>query len=326
MNTPPQISEVVIAPSNPLTSDDLTLSATAVDLDGDPLTITYGWKRNGAVVAGQTSRTLPATATKVGDSITAMITANDGTVSVTAEANVPVMDTPTNITITGAPTTSPYGGHVEFNANATDPDEPSSVLPLKLAHGPAGMTIDPATGRVTWDATPPMFDRTMDVHWGITVDAPGAPVVSGTITVTDPARQYPLMRTGIEIPLKNAGLSVGDFDADGDVEAMILSNRSLYELEADGAGAYRQSWMYPFTLGAESPYHSYYGTLRTMATGDADGDGTTVADAPLFATAATNSGYDGSRFVTIGSHDRRPRSRRSARLRLAGSRAHGDGL
>ncbi len=241
------------------------MSATAVDLDGDALTINYVWKCNGAVLAGQTTRTLPASATQVGDSITAVITVNDGTASVTAEANVPVMDTPTNITVTGAPTTSPYGGHVEFDAAATDPDEPPGALAFKLAHGPAGMTIDPATGRVTWDATPPMFDRTMDVHWGITVDIPGAPVVFGTITVSDPTRQYPLMRSGIEVPVRNAGLSIGDFDGDGDTEAMILSSRSLYELEADGNGGYRQAWMYPFTLGEDPDTIYPYGTSNMRA-------------------------------------------------------------
>ena len=119
-----------------------------------------------------------------------------------------------------------------------------------------------------------MFDRTMAVHWGIGLEGNSATVATGTITVNDSTRSYPLMRTGIEIPVWPAGLSVGDFDASGDAEVMILSRRSLYELKSDGAGGYRQSWMYPFALELD-PDSSYYWQdfASAMATGDADGDG-----------------------------------------------------
>ncbi|HEX6999743.1 MAG TPA: VCBS repeat-containing protein [Gammaproteobacteria bacterium] len=117
-----------------------------------------------------------------------------------------------------------------------------------------------------------MFDNTLDVHWGLTVDSPNATPVAGKTTITDATRSYAFARTGFEAPLWPAGLSTGDFDGDGDDEALILSYKSLYELETDGAGGYRQSWMYPFTLGAW-PEQYRPSQMTAIATGDTDGDG-----------------------------------------------------
>jgi hypothetical protein len=131
------------------------------------------------------------------------------------------------------------------------------------------MTIDPDTGVVNWTARGPMFDRTMNVGWGVTVDEPTAQPVTGTLQVTDPSRTYALLRFGTPGPSGRAGLSVGDFDNDGDAETLIMGQRRLYELETDGAAGYRQSWVYPYALDLDAQF-----VYRSaVATGDADGDG-----------------------------------------------------
>ena len=284
LNGPPAIANATLSPDAPVTTDDLSFGATATDPDGDPLDLTYGWRRNGVVIAGETGSVLPAAAQQRGDVITAVLTASDGDLAVTVESPpVTIQDAPPVVTVAGAPTSVAHGGLVTFDATVSDPDgDPTGQNEFRLLYGPAGMTVDAQTGAVTWTAGGPMFGTSMDVNWAIGVDNPVARTASGTITVTDPTRRYPLMRTGIEIPLWPAGLRVGDFDGDGNEEMLILSNRSLYELKSDGAGGYRQSWMYPFSFFVPSdPYPStatsYYPNTAAsgtaLATGDVDGDG-----------------------------------------------------
>ena len=115
-----------------------------------------------------------------------------------------------------------------------------------------------------------MFDRSAEIGWGITIDGLAAELVTGTLRVTDSDRDYPLLRFGTEIPVWPAGLSVADFDADGDTEMLVMAYRGLFELAADGAGGYRQSWAYPFSLDVVTQYS--YNRRRALASGDVDGD------------------------------------------------------
>jgi hypothetical protein len=272
-NSPPLLTGVELTPAEAYTNNDLTVTFDLVEADGDPLTVTYEWRRNGSVLAGATDATLPASVTERGDFIEVTVSATDGTVTTTANVSVTILDAPPTLSAIGAPAAASYGTLVTFDTDIADPDgEPVGGHQFELTHGPAGMTVDPITGAVTWLATPPMFDRTMTVRWGVTVNQPTAIAVTGAIVVEDPTRNYPLMRTGIEAPVWPAGLEIGDFNGDSDEEMLILSNRSLYELEADGAGGYRQAWMYPFTLG-EDPETTYSFTNTTgMTAGDVDGD------------------------------------------------------
>ncbi|HZF29654.1 MAG TPA: VCBS repeat-containing protein, partial [Gammaproteobacteria bacterium] len=176
------------------------------------------------------------------------------------------------VTAVGAPASAPYGMPTTFTARAVDPDgDPVGQWRFEVAYGPAGMTVNPVTGAVAWTPQGPMFDRTLDVSWAITLDRPGAHPATGTLRVEDPARRYPLLRTGIQIPVVGS-LRIGDFDGDHDTEMLLLGPRSLLEIEADGAGGYRESWEYPFALDpADRPWA--FSDAQTMTAGDVDGDG-----------------------------------------------------
>jgi len=133
------------------------------------------------------------------------------------------------------------------------------------------MSLNAATGAVSWRPSGPMFDRSLDVSYGVVLDEPNARSISGTIRVEDPARSYPLMRGNFDPPLGRSGLVVGDFDGDGHEEVLVLSSHSLYELAYDGAG-YRQTWMYPFALAQPDSSTDSQEMGSALAAADVDGD------------------------------------------------------
>ncbi|HET9599728.1 MAG TPA: FG-GAP-like repeat-containing protein [Anaeromyxobacteraceae bacterium] len=259
-NQAPSVS-VVIAPASPGTLDDLVASATAVDPDGDPVTLTWSWKRNGAAVASATGPTLPAGETTRGDVLTVMAVASDGALVGTAEASVTIRDTPP-ILASDAPATAAHGEAVTFHLSAYDPDG-DPVGTFALAYGPAGMQVSP-DGLVTWPAELPMFDTSLDVHWGAVIGGASPGELAGTIRVVDASRREPLRRTGIEIPMTRGGLVVADLDGDGRAEMLIAGAGGAYEL-ARSASGYEQRWMHPFALGGVAP--------QAVAALDLDGDG-----------------------------------------------------
>ncbi|HEU4618935.1 MAG TPA: FG-GAP-like repeat-containing protein [Gammaproteobacteria bacterium] len=262
----PKIADPAIAPDPAYTDDDLTFARTITDADGDALQTTYVWKRNGEVIAGQTGPVLPASEHQRGDVIDASIAVSDGDTEITAQATATIADSPPRVSVASPPTDVAYGDAVAFTATVADPDGDSTAgLHFALAYGPAGMTVDPANGAVSWIVKGPMFGDVLDANWGVTVDRAEARIASGTLHVADAARQYPLARTGVDAPLDAKALRVGDFDGDGGAEMLILGDRTLYELAADGAGEYRQTWAYPFRIGSAA--------LKALAVGDVDGDG-----------------------------------------------------
>ena len=269
-NPAPTLS-LTLTPPQPHSGVDLTAVPVVYEPEGEPVTTTYEWQRNGSVIASRTGAVLPASETTRGDTITVRVTASDGATSVVATASTTILDSPPVLSVLSPPTTVVHGAPVTFTATVIDGDgDPVDQLDFVLAYGPAGMTVHPDTGVVSWTAGGPMFDRTMDINWGITVTGPTAQLATGTLQVTDSGRDYPLMRSGVEIPVWPAGLSVGDLDADGDSEMLIMGRRWLFELESDGTG-YRQSWAYPYALNIDTQYH--YQGKNSLTTGDVDGDG-----------------------------------------------------
>src|SRR5438132_14299182 len=61
----------------------------------------------------------------------------------------------------------------------------------------------------------PMFDRSVDVNWGVRLANTPAIKFSGKITVNDPARKLPMMRSNVGIPVGNNAIDIQDFDGSG---------------------------------------------------------------------------------------------------------------
>jgi hypothetical protein len=79
VNTPPTASNLIISPASPNTGDALTVAYTYTDDDGDAESgTTVAWHLNGVAQTGQTSSTLPSSATTKGQSWQAVVTPSDG--------------------------------------------------------------------------------------------------------------------------------------------------------------------------------------------------------------------------------------------------------
>ena len=51
-NTPPVVDSVTVTPASPTTGQTVTANVTSHDADGDPLTTSYQWTRNGTDISG----------------------------------------------------------------------------------------------------------------------------------------------------------------------------------------------------------------------------------------------------------------------------------
>lgn len=95
-NSAPVIDSVTLPPSSPRTNEVLQSTVAARDADGDLLTYSYEWLRNGALLVGATGSSLDLSVAghgDRGDTITVRVTASDGqTTSVPATATVVVAD------------------------------------------------------------------------------------------------------------------------------------------------------------------------------------------------------------------------------------------
>jgi hypothetical protein len=262
VNTAPSVSGLALSPAAPRRGDGITANASIFDVDQDPLNVSYSWTRNGIVVAAATGASYPLGNQAKGDVIAVTIAASDGTESSTAKVAVTIADTPAVIVGT-SPTAAPYGSAVTFTLTASDADnDPAGHF--EVAYAPAGFQVSP-TGVVTWTPNGPMFDRSVDQHWSVRLHDQPDVNLSGTITVTDAARKYPLVRTNMGNPNGDDAIDVQDFDGSGKKQALIGYNQTLYLLGKVGS-SYAQTWVYPFATPDGSP-------IAAVTSGDADGDG-----------------------------------------------------
>jgi len=168
---------------------------------------------------------------------------------------------------TPPPTAVNHGDTASFKVMATHPNG-DAIPGFEVAYGPAGFSVTPG-GDVSWTATGPLFDRETEFKWGVRVTGAPSALLTGTITVTDAAREYPLVRTDLSIPIPDTGLRIADLDGDGTSEMLIGSAQAVYVLSRNG-GTYQQSWVYPFDVGTSgNGAHD----LQAITSADIDGDG-----------------------------------------------------
>lgn len=180
-NTPPEISKVKILPEVFKPRDTLNVEVSGNDIDGDEVTITYEWAKNGEP-AGNDKRI--ETLLKRGDKFSVKITPFDGEVygrSVVLHReirNLPPMiidDKKFNFD----------GKMYSYQVMATDPDGDTLTYFLKTA--PSGMTIDPSTGLITWNV-PPEFKGKAPVTVSVKDGHGGEAVQSFALEITPEKR------------------------------------------------------------------------------------------------------------------------------------------
>ncbi|MES2645168.1 MAG: hypothetical protein V4850_37115 [Myxococcota bacterium] len=108
-NTAPVLSSVTLSTYTPGTSDTLTASVSASDIDADSLSYTYAWYVNGSVVAATGATLSGATYFDRGDTVYVRVTPTDGTDAGTAMASSTATVTnaaPTITSVAITPTTA----------------------------------------------------------------------------------------------------------------------------------------------------------------------------------------------------------------------------
>lgn len=147
-NTPPVVrsARVTADPSNG--GADLEASTDCWDPDGDPITCSYRWFRNGQPIEGETGVRLPAMSFTRGDRIAVQVVARDG-----EAGSEPMRSDPFTLDnraplFTAQPEQLPSDpGAFRYQARATDPD--GDALHFELVKAPTGMTITPG-GAIEW--------------------------------------------------------------------------------------------------------------------------------------------------------------------------------
>ncbi len=143
-DTPPEFSRLKIMPEVFKPGDRLSVEAEGKDIDGDPVTISYEWTKNGEPAG---TENMIASSVQRGDKIAVTVTPYDGekygrpVVLEREVANMPPM-----ITSDGRYNFS--GGVFSCTMHGTDPD--GDTLVWSLTGAPSGMRIDPSSGVVTW--------------------------------------------------------------------------------------------------------------------------------------------------------------------------------
>ena len=169
--TQPQVSNVAISPTSPFSADDLMVTYTYFDPNGDPEVSTeFHWYLNGVLqTAYNDANPLPAAATVPGQTWHVEVRASDGT-----EWSTWVPSSPVTV-VNRPPVLEPVDNQeveittvLEIQLSATDPDGDLLAYSATVSGSAVGYSIDPLTGLFTWDTTG---------------NSPGA--YTATFTVTD---------------------------------------------------------------------------------------------------------------------------------------------
>ncbi|RJQ49872.1 MAG: hypothetical protein C4538_01350 [Nitrospiraceae bacterium] len=165
-NTPPELNRVKIMPEIFKPGDRLYVDAEGSDIDGDDVSLEYEWSVNGDSSGNNRGIDIQI---KRGDRISVKITPYDGeSFGKAITLNKEVLNLPP-VSIQNDKF-SFDGNTYTYQIKATDPDE--DTLTYTLKEGPEGMTIDSATGLLTWEV-PPGLDGFKDVQVAVNDDHGG---------------------------------------------------------------------------------------------------------------------------------------------------------
>ena len=150
-NTPPEVVKLSIEPTG-LDRNTMHALAEGVDVDQDAIHYAYRWWRNGTLVAGGDTATLDTGAFSRGDSITVEVIPRDAGGAGKSKLSEPVALGNNAPKITSHPPSKFEKGVFVYSVQAIDDDKDSLKYLLEAA--PSGMTIDSATGMISWQVAP----------------------------------------------------------------------------------------------------------------------------------------------------------------------------
>jgi hypothetical protein len=146
-NAPPKVISIYIEPAVVYTGVDVTAKPNSIDPDGDDIRYDYQWSINNVDVSDD-SPVLKGDRFKKGDRISLVVTPSDSEGKGTPfKANVSRVSNAPPVFVSTPPDTF-SGFQYSYRALAKDPD--GDKITYSLASAPAGMTIDPVSGMISW--------------------------------------------------------------------------------------------------------------------------------------------------------------------------------
>lgn len=180
-NAPPRVDRLEITPS-PATRREVVKAVTEVsDPDGDEVTLSYQWLRNGTPIPGATEATLAPDHFQRGDWLAVQVVASDW-----QDAATPLRSKQVDVLLAAPKFVSQVtpenfkGGRFRYQAQAVHPDEKPLHFTLS-GKAPPGMQIDAETGLVEWEPGP---SEKGTFVFQVIVEDPNGAKVAQPITLT----------------------------------------------------------------------------------------------------------------------------------------------
>ncbi|MFY9222374.1 MAG: putative Ig domain-containing protein [Blastocatellia bacterium] len=146
-NRPPKLTALKLVPDTPTVGEPVRVAAESLDADGNFVQYRYHWYVNDKLVDGNSGETLDGKLFRSGDTIYAIVIPFDASEG-SARISKPVRVANRTPKISSMPPTEINGDQYIYQVSAKDPDE--DLLRFQLVEGPPGMTLDPASGLLTW--------------------------------------------------------------------------------------------------------------------------------------------------------------------------------
>ncbi len=132
-NTPPVVDSVVVNPAAPTTDQTITATVTSHDPEGQAVTLSYQWLKNGSPIGGATGSTLDLGTVgngDRGDQLSVRVTASDGVNSSTpvTSSNVTVQNAAPSATVALSPAPPSTNQTVTATSTRTDADADGVTL------------------------------------------------------------------------------------------------------------------------------------------------------------------------------------------------------
>ncbi|MBU4579911.1 fibronectin type III domain-containing protein [Patescibacteria group bacterium] len=267
-NSAPVMTAITITP-NPAYKSTATLTAnpSATDVNSDPITFTYQWKKGGADIAGQVSSTLSNSNFVKGDTITVTVTPNDGTINgapmtsggLTIFNSAPVM---TAVTITPSPA---YKSTVLLTANPSVTDADGDIITIyayQWKKGGVDITVEiSSTLSNTNYIENDVITVTVTPNDG-TID--GAPMTSVGLTISTIDSIVPAAITDLAVDSKTTNsvtlswTAPGDDDNSGTVTSYDVRYSSIHNFATEA------NWDTQNLPATGEPAPAIAGTRQTM--------------------------------------------------------------
>jgi hypothetical protein len=147
-NNPPIVKSIKFSPAEPKANQEIEVEVEAIDPDGDPISYSYKWLINAQPVDDDNGSVLDGKFVHSADQISVTVTPRDSFSDGMPQTSQPVLVTNQPPEINSLPPAGNQNDVYSYQIDANDPDGDS--LGYQLIEGPTGMSLDPASGLLTW--------------------------------------------------------------------------------------------------------------------------------------------------------------------------------